>query len=702
MKKRILSLLLALAVLISAMPIVTADDDAPPADDPVVNGFAELSAQELLAQMGAGWNLGNTLDAWERPENLQAWFPDRFPNFSADFWEVRWVGFRTSKALIAAVKDAGFNTIRIPVTWHKVADRNNDWKIQDDWMAKVKQFVDWAVELDMFIVLNTHHEEHVYTLKNSGIGDAVHFYSSIWAQVAEMFKDYGEKLIFEGLNEPRVTTEGGPVEWNYGFGAPAEYLRNVNVLNQAFTDTVRASGGNNAHRILAVPTYAGGPTITALNTFVVPTDPTNPDVNKFAMSIHSYAPFEWAHDGIGDYHGKYDIATDLDRVKARADALGVPVLLGEWGSIAMSHPPMMRSRHAEDYVTQARLRNMVTIWWDNGNPAVDSHGFGIINRAAPHNVIYPHVVEGIMRGLHGIVCCTDKTCKVCDPDPCEITCSRCYDIPNKPWFEYHEHTAGWRNKNLALAHDQPRGGAIMRIAPYGTLPHQLPAHRPDAAEVLYLPEGVDYGDIAAARLFFDVDPEYLEWKDDDKRGIDFVTQTQFNTWNQAHYSAGEAGAGSDLLAGDYLKDRVIVRKFATSNAFGIATDYLDIISTTWGSPIPVTLYINLLDKDGNIIPLSRDPLGKAVSCDCQNAFAPNSGRLGYVLGGESITTSDALEILKYIVRMEDNLIDACVFSKRSAAIVSPHNANITTADALEILKYIVKIPDNLISKQPNR
>ena len=52
----------------------------------------------LIADMKIGWNLGNTLDA---------------PN-----GETTWHNPVTTKEMIDKIKELGFNTVRVPVSWH--------------------------------------------------------------------------------------------------------------------------------------------------------------------------------------------------------------------------------------------------------------------------------------------------------------------------------------------------------------------------------------------------------------------------------------------------------------------------------------------------------------------------------------------------------------------------------------------------------
>ena len=90
--------------------------------------------------------------------------------------------------------------------------------------------------------------------------------------------------------------------------------------------------------------------------------------------------------------------------------------------------------------------------------------------------------------------------------------------------------------------------------------------------------------------------------------------------------------------------------------------------------------------------LNRLNIVEGESCNCDKcATAPNAGKLGHVLGNDTVGTSDALEILKYIVKLP-GAISSCESSRKAATIMGD---NITTADALEILKHIVKLPNKI-------
>jgi hypothetical protein len=277
-------------------------------------------------------------------------------------------------------------------------------------MERVQQVVDWAVNEDMYIILNTHHEEYnatnsrgVFTMLDDSMDEAEIFLTRIWEQIGERFKDYDEKLIFEGLNEPR--TIGSSAEWT---GGTAGERANLNRLNQLFVDVVRQTGGFNDRRILMVPTIAAAASSNAFDGFVIPDDPIGGN-DKIALSIHTYTPSGFSFTGpISDWDinvsiDRTSIETALNRVADNAANLGVPVILGEWGTVNKENTDA-RAAHAEFYARVARELGMVTVWWDNGqiNPGAggrtDADGFGLIARAAPHEVQFPRIIDAIIRG----------------------------------------------------------------------------------------------------------------------------------------------------------------------------------------------------------------------------------------------------------------------------------------------------------------
>jgi endoglucanase len=348
-----------------------------------------ISATEVAAGIKVGWNLGNTLDA--HPGN-------GFSTANVRSLETAWVRTPTTQATIDAVYNAGFNAIRIPVTWCKAADPADNYKIRPDWMARVKQIVDYAAAKEMYIIINTHHDETLFKFSDADMAKSPDIFEQIWKQIAEAFKDYDEKLMFEALNEPR--TKGSPAEWR---GGTAMERNNLNTYYQLFVDIVRISGGNNHKRILILNTYAASAEAAAMNGLKLPHDTAK---NKIIVSYHSYSPYNFALNTGADATDKWSkdntvdtqaITSHLNRAQSLFISKGIPVIIGEFGAMNRNGNTAARAEWTEFYVQQAKAKGIPCFWWDNGAASGRGELFGILDRSA-HTFIYPEIVDALMRG----------------------------------------------------------------------------------------------------------------------------------------------------------------------------------------------------------------------------------------------------------------------------------------------------------------
>ena len=196
------------------------------------------TATEIVEMMGFGWNLGNTLDATG----------GNTADVTAQ--EQSWGNAKITPELMVRVKEAGFDTIRIPVTWYRYTSDDGTYTIREDFLQHVHEVVKWAREADLFVILNVHHEAWInepnFAADAEKIGEQL---TAMWRQIA--FADFDQHVIFEGMNEPRA--QGTNYEWS---GNAACYAA-VNYLNQVFVNTIRKDAkGCNAERCLMIPGYA--------------------------------------------------------------------------------------------------------------------------------------------------------------------------------------------------------------------------------------------------------------------------------------------------------------------------------------------------------------------------------------------------------------------------------------------------------------
>ena len=361
-----------------------------------------MTATEWVANIRIGWSLGNTLDAHGNRNGFPNLGGGVYANTSVTELETGWGRPVTTIEHFNTLKEAGFNAIRIPVTWYKVADA--DLNIRDDWMARVKEVVDYAVANDMFIIVNTHHDDVLFKLGDSEIEDSKKNIAKIWEQIATAFIEYDEKLAFEGLNEPR--TIGSSAEWR---GGTEEERNNLNILNQVFVETIRSSGGNNSERVLLVPTYAASGNETAQRGFVLPEDSAE---NRLIVSIHYYEPWNFAlRNGEGSVTTWSVDNRDDTRAITRAIDLayelfvskGTPVVFGEMGAINRDNLEA-RVAWAEFYTSYAKSKNIPCFWWDNGSYWVVrrldwgwEQTFGLLDRVNVE-IAHPAIVDALMHG----------------------------------------------------------------------------------------------------------------------------------------------------------------------------------------------------------------------------------------------------------------------------------------------------------------
>lgn len=352
----------------------------------------DTESYRFLQDMKIGWNLGNTFDAVDCN-----WLKDDID------YESGWCGVKTTPELIAAVKEAGFNTIRIPVSWHNHLSDEESYTIKEEWMNRVNEVVDYAIDQDMYVILNIHHdnsEKYMYP-DNEHLEQSLKYVTAIWSQIAERFQAYDEKLLFESLNEPRLV--GHKNEW--WIDRNSMDCRNaiacINQLNQAVVDTVRATGGNNASRYLICPGYDASPDGAMDPGFVLPTD-IDGNEGRIIIEVHAYTPYEFALQSPGTDTWSSNNADDLKNMTGFMDKLyynlvynEIPVIIDEFGAMEKNGNLEARVDFSRTYIEQARARGITCVWWDNGAATGNGERFGIVDRNKKE-WIFPEIIEAMM------------------------------------------------------------------------------------------------------------------------------------------------------------------------------------------------------------------------------------------------------------------------------------------------------------------
>jgi endoglucanase len=301
------------------------------------------TAADIVKEMGQGWNLGNTLDAYGNTANPLA-------------DETQWGNPKTTKALVDAVRKAGFTTLRLPVSWddHMSGSAHT---IDPAWLDRVEEVARYALDDGMTVIVNIHHNNGWEALTSANEANARAILAQLWTQIATRLRAYDHHLVFEVMNEPRVAVNGVD-DWV----GKAEYYDVLNRLDAVALTTIRATGGNNARRLVMLPSYAAAPDDAQLDPLVLPAD------TMIALSSHAYRPWSFAGDqqGTSLFSGQAELDQLFARLNTKFVAKGIPVVIGEWASTDKGNP-VERVSHARYFVQGATKYGMPTVWWDNGN-----------------------------------------------------------------------------------------------------------------------------------------------------------------------------------------------------------------------------------------------------------------------------------------------------------------------------------------------
>ena len=358
-KKKISAFFAVLAAAAAAVLMICA---APKASAAVLSGN---TANQITAQMGTGWNLGNTLDATGYGLGSETY----------------WGNPTTTKAMIDAVKKQGFNTVRIPVSWGNHTSGDN-YTIDSQWMNRVKEVVDYCIDNNMYVILNIHHDNSTsyYYPSSTYKTQSVKFVKAIWTQVAKAFKDYDQHLIFETLNEPRLSNTSD--EWWFNVNSPnsnvLDSIKVINTLNQTAVDAIRASGGNNSDRCIMVPGYCASIDGCTTSAFSMPKDTAS---NRLIVSVHAYTPYNFALNGNGTDTFSDNLKSEVDylfnTIKSKFTDKGTPVVIGET-SASNKGNSAERIKWAKYFFSKAKACGVPCVLWDNnvydGSNKGECHG----------------------------------------------------------------------------------------------------------------------------------------------------------------------------------------------------------------------------------------------------------------------------------------------------------------------------------------
>lgn len=368
-KHLIMTALLASAMTLSALTGCSKDPSQENADTqaaeaaagtakalPDPAGGEQLTSQAYVEAMGHGWNLGNSFDGVDTDQEKE------------DEGETAWGNPKVTRELIRAVKAKGFQSIRIPMTLARRYGEDESCTIDEDWLARYKEVVDWAVEEGLYVMVNIHHDSWIWLKEWDGDTQSEEYvrFVKLWEQLAGYFKDEPEQVCFETINEPDFV------------GSDEEKQEKLDAVNLAAYHAIRESGGKNGDRMIVMPT---------LSTSFEKCDPLlaliqSLDDDHIIATVHYYG--EWVYsanlgitgfDEVIDDTGKTARTAAENAMSTVRDAFtknGIGVVVGEYGLLGYDKSERCDQPGEElkyyEYMNQiARDYGLCLMFWDNGS-----------------------------------------------------------------------------------------------------------------------------------------------------------------------------------------------------------------------------------------------------------------------------------------------------------------------------------------------
>ena len=371
------------ALFLAAMVVSVAFGDVRPSSPEPMSGKTAL---QFWADNGIklGWNLGNTLDAYKNgvgTEGVWSWGGPTPPE--------------ASQALFNGVKSSGFDIVRIPVTWVGHIGAAPDYKVSEARLQRVAEVIDYAKTAGIkAMIINVHHdglydnggtigflnfpEAEKNATKKTEIQNEL---GKVWTQIANYFKNYGDYLIFETMNEVH-NGNWGVVSDNQAYKNQQDILFD---WNKAALDAIRATGGNNATRFVAVPGLGSTEPSYVINAHnrqkLLPSDGTN-GTGKLIVSVHYYHPWRYTVADPNsttepllhtwDTSERGHPASAMSSLKTTFVDNGIAVYVGEWGAPTNIRATMsadIKATHREYIRTVAKniVNNcIVPLYFDDG------------------------------------------------------------------------------------------------------------------------------------------------------------------------------------------------------------------------------------------------------------------------------------------------------------------------------------------------
>ena len=297
---------------------------------------AEKDAFEYNRLLGRGVNLGNALDAPKEGE-----------------W-----GIVIQPGWFKQIKQAGFDSVRIPIRWSAHAAKEAPYKIDETFFKRVDELVELALEQKLAVVINMHHYEEIFKQPE----EHKERWLALWDQICRRYAKHSDQVFFELLNEPHEKLT--PKLWN-------DFL----------VDAIPLVRRTNPDRMLIIgPGFWNN--YAELKNLKLPKDD-----RRIIVTFHYYLPFEFTHQGASWSEGsdkwvgrkwpqgaeeQEEIVSHFNSAAEWAKTENRPLYVGEFGAYEKADMES-RARWTAFVRQQAEKRGMSWAYWELAS------GFGVLD-----------------------------------------------------------------------------------------------------------------------------------------------------------------------------------------------------------------------------------------------------------------------------------------------------------------------------------
>jgi len=342
----------------------------------VPSGTLDFSrAQEVNRNLGRGMNVGNALES-------ECFRGDPDHEYMPDQWDGCWNN-PIKEEYFSIIKNAGFQSVRIPVRWAEKASDTAPYTIYPSFTARVKEVVDQALAHGLLVIINIHHFNELYdeAMERDDFDVQREKFLYLWDQIADTFKNYSnDSLVFEMLNEGRGRVSTG-------------------ILNQMLADVWPRVRATNPERTLMINPANWGAYASLADVVVPDSDP------NVILSGHFYKPHEFTHQGTsgqypvgvvwGNVTEKNNLYIAIESVYAKLkekyvgiDGGTIPINIGEFGA-SESGDIASRAAFAEAVRVAAEQRGMSWHYWGFTGTNFDAWSRGL-------EAWYPEILSALI------------------------------------------------------------------------------------------------------------------------------------------------------------------------------------------------------------------------------------------------------------------------------------------------------------------